>query len=96
MSAAIKYVSQEEYLTIERSFLEKHEYYRGEITILTNATQNYCRIKDNLSGEIGIHLKRKRCQHFTSDMRMHIPKDEFYTYPDLVIVCIKIEVLDNQ
>lgn len=89
MSAALKYISQEEYLIIERNSLEKHEYYRGEIIILTTATQNHCRIKDNLSGEIGIFLKRKCCQHFTSDMRVHITKDEFYTYPDLVIVCGK-------
>ncbi|MCU0325688.1 MAG: Uma2 family endonuclease [Spirosomaceae bacterium] len=89
-------ISQEEYLTIERGSLEKHEYYQGEITMMAGAPRNHNRVKDNFSVEVGIFLKHKRCQHFTSDMRVHIPKDEFYTYPDLVIVCGKIEVLDNQ
>lgn len=92
----MKILSQEQYLISERNSEEKHEYWRGQLTMMAGGSRNHNRIKDNLGSEIGSFLKRKRCQHFTSDMRVHIPKDEFYTYPDLVIVCNELKMLDSQ
>jgi Uma2 family endonuclease len=96
MSAALKLTSQEEYLTLEREAFEKHEYYQGEVTLMTGYSLNHNRIKENIAAEVGIFLKNKLVQHFTSDMRFHIPTDEYYTYPDMVIVCGKLEMLDNE
>jgi Uma2 family endonuclease len=96
MSASLKLTSQSDYLNIERDAFEKHEYYRGEITLMAGASLNHNRLKENLSVEVGSFLKRKTCQAFTSDMRLHIPTDEYYTYPDMVIVCGKLQMLDNE
>ncbi len=96
MSAALKIITQEEYLLFERESLEKHEYYQGEITLMAGASFSHNRVNENLSVEVGSFLKRKTCQSFSRDMRVHIPKDSYYTYPDLVIVCGKMELLDGE
>jgi Uma2 family endonuclease len=81
----IKMYSAEEYLELERAAEYKSEYYRGEIFAMARAGRNHNRIKENLSGELYIALKGKSCQSFSSDMRVHIPENTLYTYPDLVI-----------
>ena len=95
-AVAIKMYTQEEYLELERAAEYKSEYYRGEIFAMAGAGRNHNRITENLSGEIYIALKGKSCQSFSRDMRVHIPENTLYTYPDLLIVCGAAEFVDNQ
>jgi Uma2 family endonuclease len=88
------YYTPENYLELERKAAHKSEYFKGEIFAMAGASRNHNRIKENLSGEIYTFLKGKRCQSFSSDMRLHIPSNSLYTYPDLVIVCGELEMLD--
>ncbi|MEO6282547.1 MAG: Uma2 family endonuclease [Dyadobacter sp.] len=91
----IKMYSEKEYLELEREAEYKSEFYRGEIFAMAGASPNHNRIKENLSIEIGGFLKGKSCQSFSSDMRLHIPQNGLYTYPDLLIVCGRLEFSDN-
>ncbi|WP_353721723.1 Uma2 family endonuclease [Dyadobacter sp. 676] len=95
-AVAIKMYTEEEYLEMERVAEYKSEYYRGEIFAMSGASRNHNRITENLSIEIGIFLKQKGCQSFSRDLRVHIPGNTLYTYPDLLIVYGKPEFLDNQ
>lgn len=95
-AVAIKMYTQEEYLELERAAEYKSEYYRGEIFAMSGAGRNHNRITENLSGEIYIALRGKPCESFSRDLRVHIPENSLYTYPDLLIVCDKPEFLDNQ
>lgn len=95
-AVAIKMYTQEEYLELERTAEYKSEYYRGEIFAMSGASRYHNRITENLSIEIGVFLKGKPCQSFSRDMRVHIPENTLYTYPDLLIVCGKPEFLDKQ
>lgn len=94
-AVAIKMYTQEEYLELERAAEYKSEYYRGEIFAMSGARFNHNRIKENLSIEVGNFLKGKGCNSLSSDMRVHIPENTLYTYPDLLIVCGKPEFLDD-
>ncbi len=95
-AVAIKMYTQEEYLELERTAEYKSEYYRGEIFAMSGASRNHNRITENLSIEIGVFLKGKSCQSFSSDLRVHIPENTLYTYPDFLIVCGEPEFLDKQ
>lgn len=95
-AVAIKMYTEQEYLELERAAEYKSEYYRGEIFAMSGASRYHNRITENLSIEIGGFLKGKSCQSFSRDMRVHIPENTLYTYPDLIIVCGKPEFLDNQ
>lgn len=94
-AVAIKMYTQEEYLELERAAEYKSEYYRGEIFAMSGARFNHNRITENLSGEVLVFLKGKSCQSLSRDMRVHIPENTLYTYPDLLIVCGKPILLDE-
>lgn len=80
--------SEDDYLFMEAKASYKSEYFRGEIFMMAGGTPNHNRIKENLSVEIGIILKkRSSCRSYSSDQRIHIPENSLYTYPDLVVVC---------
>ena len=90
------YVSQEAYLEAEREALEKHEYYQGEIFGMSGASVRHNKIFINCIGELQNRLKGKSCQPYGSDLRIHIPKNTLYTYPDIVVVCGEPEFLDDE
>jgi Uma2 family endonuclease len=89
MSALTQTIHSEEgYLALEMKADYKSEYFRGEIFMMAGATPNHNRIKENLSIEIGIGLKKKKsCRSYSSDQRIHIPENSLYSYPDIVVVC---------
>jgi hypothetical protein len=53
MEETAAYISGEEYLSRERFSVEKHEYYRGEVTAFAGASLAHNRILVNLIREIG-------------------------------------------
>jgi Uma2 family endonuclease len=86
----------EEYLEMERASDVKHEYYQGEIFAMSGASDRHNWIFSNVFGELCIQLKFKSCQPFGSDMRMHIPENTLFTYPDISIYCGDPTVIDKE
>lgn len=91
----VKYISDLDYLTTERAASEKHEYYKGEVFAMSGASIPHNLVFSNVFGMLSAKLKGTNCKPFGSDLRIHIPKNSLYTYPDISIVCGKIETLDN-
>ena len=89
------FIIAEDYLEQERAALEKHEYYRGEVFAMSGSSLEHVIITRNLTISIGNKLKGKSCQPYGNDLRMHIPLNTLFTYPDLSIICGKPELLDN-
>jgi Uma2 family endonuclease len=80
-------LSQEEYLEWEKTAEQKHEYFEGEIFAMSGASPRHNKISVNLIGELYARLKGKPCQPYGSDMRVHIPENTLYTYPDISVFC---------
>ena len=93
--AELNYISQEEYLAAERLATNKHEYYKGEIFAMSGARIAHNMIFKNTFVDIANKLKGKKCQPFGSDLRIHIPSNTLYTYPDISIICGEIDTLDD-
>ena len=90
-----KIYTQEEYLAFERASLEKHEYYGGEISDMAGVGFNHNKLQKNFITEVGSFLKGKPCDVFGSDLKIHIPLNTLYTYPDAQIICGEAKMLDN-
>jgi Uma2 family endonuclease len=90
-----KNVSIEDYLEMENSSLEKHEYYKGEIFAMSGAKVPHNFITRNLLVTLGHKLKGKPCQPFGSDLRIHVEANTLFTYPDISIICGDISTLNN-
>ncbi|RYD79743.1 MAG: Uma2 family endonuclease [Sphingobacteriales bacterium] len=89
------FIRAEDYLEQERTASEKHEYYQGEIFAMSGASVEHNIISGNLAREIGVSLKGKGCRPYGSDMRIHIPSNTLFTYPDISIICGKPDLIDE-
>jgi len=90
------YVSPEQYLEMERAAIGKHEYYKGEIFAMSGASRRHNIIAKNINTLILPFLKNKNCDMFGSDLRIHIPENSLYTYPDFSIICGEWETTDKE
>lgn len=85
----------EEYLESEALSPFKREYYQGEVFAMSGAGIKHNLIFSNLFRDISGFLKGKSCRPFNSDMRIHIPPNTLFTYPDISIVCGEPITLNN-
>lgn len=88
-------ISIQEYLEMEETSLEKHEYYKGEIFAMSGARVPHNKISRNFLYALGKRLEGKSCQPFGSDQRIHIEANTLFTYPDISIICGDIITLNN-
>jgi len=93
---AIQHITEAAYLAFERQSEDRHEYYRGEIYLMSGASFKHNVIEDNIRGTLHAFLKGKKCRSFGSNLRIHIPKNTLYTYPDILIVCDKPQFVDGE
>ena len=77
----------EEYWALEAASIEKHEYYKGDIFLMSGARWDHNTIMVNMIREIGSKLKDKPCQVLPSEMRVMVEENTLITYPDISIVC---------
>lgn len=90
------FITPEEYLATERQAEFKSEYYQGEVFALTGAGNNHNIITTNLVGQLYNSLRGKNCQVYSNDMRLHIPLNRLYTYPDVMVLCGSKEFTDDK
>ena len=79
--------SVEEYLRIADESEEKLEYIDGEIMAMSGGTYNHSLIISNTLRELGNRLKGKPCRALDSNMRVGIPGNLRFMYPDIPVVC---------
>lgn|GEM_PF-16229 len=77
----------EEYLREEAISNMKHEYYKGEIFLMSGAKADHNRIAGNLYVGLSERLKHSPCEVFNSDQRVYVEENTLFTYPDISIVC---------
>lgn len=92
----LKHISPKEYLDMEVSAEEKHEYFDGEVVAMAGARENHIAITANLTGELHSYLKSNPCRVFPNELRVATPSSTSYMYPDVAIVCGKMEKKDGE
>src|ERR1700749_915368 len=85
----------EEYLAFERRSEFKSEYAGGEIIAMTGASRRHNRIVLNLAFRLGSQLPH-RCEVFATDMRVRVPVEDIYPYPDVAVTCDKPRFEDDE
>ena len=93
MQAAAKseFVSVADYLAAETASQTRHEYLGGLVYAMAGETRDHNRILGNLYLSFRQNLRGKRCNVYSSDIRVNLDlrNDEYYYYPDIVVTCDK-------
>jgi Uma2 family endonuclease len=90
------YYTIEEYLEMERASNVKHEYYQGEVFAMSGASHRHNIIFSNVFGKMCMQLNNSACRPYGSDMRMHIPENTLFTYPDISVYCGEPIITDEE
>ncbi len=90
------FLTEEEYLAIERLAEFRSEFYNGEMFGMTGATRRHNRIVTNLVTALDNQLRDRACNVYSSDMRVRVTSTGLYTYPDVVVTCGEEEFADDE
>lgn len=95
-AAEKSYPTAEEYLAMEEQADYKSEFYDGEIFAMSGGSSNHSLICANLIRRVGESLDDKDCFLFESNMKLNISHANSFVYPDVMVVCGKIEFFENR
>lgn len=93
---AKKFYTPEEYLALEESAAYKSEYFRGEIFAMAGGSSNHNLISVNISTALNVVLEQSPCRVYASDMRLLVEANGLYTYPDVMVVCGKPQLVKGR
>lgn len=96
------FLTPEQYLEIERRAEFRSEYYQGEMFpmgepfAMAGARRNHNLLAGNAFAQVHAQLRRRPCEVYSNDMRVRVGTAEFYTYPDIAIICGEPRFLDTE
>jgi len=88
--------SPQEYLALEETAQERHEYIDGEIRLMPGGTPTHNSISVNLLFFLKLALGNQPYKIFHADQRLWIPEKNIYTYPDLVVTRKPVELKSDR
>lgn len=91
-----RFITPEEYLALEEKADHKSEYSNGEMFAMAGGSVNHNQIAVNVTAAFSRLFAHKPSRVFMNDVRLHIKRSGLYTYPDVMIVCGKIEFIPGR
>ncbi len=82
----------DEYVRLEETSPVKHEFLDGHVWAMAGGSPDHAGIAANLSLALGNQLRDRPCRVFSSDLRIRVTETGLGTYPDLTVVCGRLEL----
>lgn len=76
---------------LARSGDQKYEFLRGEAFAMAGGTPEHARLAARVIAQLGPQLAGRGCEAFSSDLRVRVEETDFDTFPDVTVVCGKLE-----
>jgi Uma2 family endonuclease len=92
----VTHVTPEEYLAAERLSETRSEYLDGGVYPMPGGTANHGRIVVNVATELATQLRERDCDVLLSDMKVRMPDSRKFFYPDVVVICGKLQFHDER
>jgi Uma2 family endonuclease len=89
---AIARMTYGEYLALEARSESKHEYLHGEVFAMAGGTIAHGALTAAVSAALSNALRDRRCRVLSSDVRVRSKATGLSTYPDVTVVCDRLEV----
>ncbi|MFO7561537.1 MAG: Uma2 family endonuclease [Enhygromyxa sp.] len=84
-------MSYAEYLDFEREAETKHEYVNGQVYAMAGGTTEHARLAMRVGAQLMQSLGSRSCEVFSSDLRVRNLATGRSTYPDVSVICGRIE-----
>jgi Uma2 family endonuclease len=84
-------MTYEEYLALERAAETKHEYVNGDVYAMAGGTPEHARLRGRVIHLLTVALGQRPCAPFSSDLRVRVVETRRSTYPDVSVVCGRLE-----
>ncbi len=84
-------LSLQEYQQLEEETSQRYEYHNGEVFAMAGGEPKHNAICHNLHVLLGGILRKKPCNVFTSDQKVHIASINRSLYPDVSVTCGPVE-----
>jgi len=81
-----------EYLALEEESETKHEYLGGQVYDMAGGTPDHGLVALNVGAELRAQLRDRPCRVYNSDVRIRVQATDVSTYPDVSVVCGKIQL----
>ena len=70
----------------------KHEFFDGQVWAMSGGTPDHAAMAGAVTTLLNVQLATKRCRVFTSDLRIRVVATGLGTYPDVSVVCGRLEL----
>lgn len=80
-----------EYVALERVSPLKHEYVNGVVYAMAGGSPEHARLQLRMGHLLAAALRGRPCEPFSSDLRVQIEATGRATYPDVTVVCDRLE-----
>jgi Uma2 family endonuclease len=84
-------MSYAEYLELEREAETKHEYVNGQVYAMAGGTTEHARLAMRFGAQLLQSLGTRSCEVFSADLRVRNLATGRSTYPDVTVICGRIE-----
>ncbi len=89
--AARQHFTFEEYLQLEEIAEVKHEFLEGQVWALAGGSPEHAAMIGNVTTLLNVQLRGQRCRVFTTELRVRVKATGLGTYPDVSVVCGRLE-----
>ncbi|MBI5494845.1 MAG: Uma2 family endonuclease [Deltaproteobacteria bacterium] len=87
-------MSYQAYLAAEEHAAEKHEWVNGEVFAMAGGTVEHARLQMAVGATLLAQLRGRPCVVLSSDARVRVGATGLSTYPDVSVVCGKVETAE--
>lgn len=94
-SVPIAKMTYPEYVAFERKSETKHEFLNGEVFAMAGGTVEHGALAASMIAALATALRGRPCRALTSDVRVRIQGTGFSTYPDVTVVCGKLQTEED-
>ena len=93
-AAARRRFTPAEFVEWELRQEERHEYHRGEVSLMAGGTEQHARLISNALFELRLALRGGDCFVYPDALGVRVEAEDLFTYPDLSVVCGEPQFFD--
>jgi Uma2 family endonuclease len=94
-AAEVRSMTYAQYVAAEATSECKHEWLRGEVFAMAGGTPQHAGLAAGVIAQLSAVMRDRPCRVFSADLRVRVESTGLTTYPDVSVVCGKLETASD-